>query len=253
MKVTPDNNAALNANRKIDKQPAKNNLDSAPVGELGTDALSQKSDFADVLDRVTRSHKEPARDSDTADRSLETRKNKVRDEDKTENNAETAVVDRPLTRESVRTENVTDARTILPTPDLEKIVAACRVQLAANGQQSVTIQLSQSVLEGLRVRVSADAAGRITADFLAASEQIKSTIDARSAELIAMLRSRGINLAEFKSSVATDAGGGSDSRREQQSGGVEEVGRGHKAAAAGAAPDATNEGEAPSDGATYRA
>jgi len=218
MKVT-SNNTELNSNKKIDNQPAGNDLDSATLDGLMPGAGSEKSDFAGVLERVTRSHNESAtRQSERgSDEHNKTPDSKMRKDDDVESEVYVAGKEHPLSRESVAvTDTNTDVRPILHTVDLDNIVTACRVQIAANGQQEVTLELSRSMFEGLRVKVSSDAAGRITADFLTANEGIKSFLDSRSTELIEQLRSRGINLAEFKSSVSTDANDRNDSRREQQ-------------------------------------
>jgi len=219
MKVTASNNTELNSNKKIDKQPAANDFDSEAVDGLAPGAGSEKSDFAGVLERVTRSHNESVsrQEERSSDGHKETHEAKTRDKDKVETDAYLTSPDRPLTRETVASaETDIDSRPILHNVDLDNMVSACRVQLAANGQQEVTLDLSRSMLDGLRVKVSSDASGRITANFLAANDGIKSLLDSRSAELIEQLRSRGINLAEFKSSVAADSNGRNDSRRDEQ-------------------------------------
>ena len=216
MKVTTSNNTELNTNKRIDKQSAGNEFDSVDGAMPGA---SEKSDFAGVLERVTRSHNESlTRQAErTSDDHKENRETKTREKDKVEADEYTPGTERPLTREPLAsTEANNDTRPVLHSIDFESIVTACQVRLAANGQQEVTLELSRSMLEGLRVKVSADAAGRITADFLAANEGVKSLLDSRSTELIEQLRSRGINLAEFKTSVAADTHGGNDSHREQQ-------------------------------------
>ena len=219
MKVTASNNTELNTNKKIDKQPAGSDFDSQAIDGLMPGAGPRRATSPASLKGslvLTMSHR--ARQSErSSDDHNETRETKTREKDKVETDVYTPGTEPPLTREPVAvTEVNTDTRPILHSVDLDSIVTACRVQLAANGQQEVTLELSRSMLEGLRVKVSADAAGRITADFLAANEGIKSLLDNRSTELIEQLRSRGINLAEFKSSVAADANDRNDSRGEQQ-------------------------------------
>jgi flagellar hook-length control protein FliK len=120
-----------------------------------------------------------------------------------------------------------------------------------NGRQEVTIELSRSVLEGLRVKVSADAAGRITADFLASSDQVRSALDARTPELLALLRSRGIELAELRTSVATDSGGRNDAQREQAAAAVQGVS--DRTGASERTSEATSEADVLNEGSTYRA
>jgi len=256
MKVTPSNNPELTTSKKIDKQSAGYDLDAPTVDGLMPDSTSEKSDFAGVLEKVTRSHNQST--SRNAEQSpaghTDTHKTRTREEDKLEAGV-MATNEQPLTREAVSSAEVnTESRAILTPVDLDSIVNACHVQLAANGQQTVTLELSRSMLEGLRVKISSDAGGRITADFLAANEGIKSLLDSRSSELIEQLRLRGVNVAEFKSSVAADANDRNDSRREQQptarseriTGGTEAV-----ASLNESEPDTTDDGRA--IGATYRA
>ena len=255
MKVTGSTNTELNTNKKIDSQPAGQDFDSAAVDGLMPGA-SEKSDFAGVLDRVTRSHNESM--SRQADRSSDdhnrTSESKTQEKDKVEAEEFTTGTERPLMREPVAvTEANTDTRAILHSADLDSIVTACRVQLTANGQPVVTLELSRSMLEGLQVKLSADAAGRITADFLAANEGIKSLLDSRSAELIDQLRSRGISLAEFKSSVAADAHSGDDSHRDQQPSGERRVSGTEAVAAPGESESITAREDGLAAGATYRA
>lgn len=103
------------------------------------------------------------------------------------------------------------ARMILHIADLERIVSAVRTQTLAGGVREVTIELKRSVLEGLRVKLSTDGAGRVNAEFLAASERVRAQVDARASELAELMRSRGINLAEVRASVGdsgTDSRGG---------------------------------------------
>lgn len=103
------------------------------------------------------------------------------------------------------------ARMILHIADLERIVSAVRTQTVAGGVREVTIELKRSVLEGLRVKLSTDGAGRVNAEFIAASERVRAQIDARASELAELMRSRGINLAEVRAGVGdsgTDSRGG---------------------------------------------
>ena len=217
MKITPSNNPDPNTN-KIEKQTAGNELDAAEVDGPMPGSGSEKSDFAVVLDKVTRAHKDSTTQHSERNAAEHADANKIRnkDEDKVETNL-IASPDAPATRQAVSTAEVnSDSLPILHNTDLDSIVTACHVQLAANGQQAVTLELSRSMLEGLRVKISSDAAGRITADFLAANEGIKTLLDSRSSELMAQLRARWINVAEFKSSVAADANERNDARGEQQ-------------------------------------
>ena len=58
MKVTSGSNAELNANKKIENQPTTNKFDSPTIDGVTPNAVSEKSDFASVLAKVTRSHRE---------------------------------------------------------------------------------------------------------------------------------------------------------------------------------------------------
>src|SRR5918999_26340 len=217
MKITPDNNTEMNANRKIDTQSAGNKLGQAGSDRLIADAVPEKSGFASVLDRVTRSHSN-APDRSEAGKSAansETRDTKKSEDDKVADDVNLTGAERTLPREPVVVDEVNTSRPVLHSVDLNSIVTACQVQLAGNGHQEVTLELSRSMLDGLRVKLTSDGAGRITADFLAATEGIKVLLDGRSNELIEQLRARGINLAEFRSSVAADANSRNDSQQKQ--------------------------------------
>lgn len=112
----------------------------------------------------------------------------------------------------------TSARAILHVADLERIVSAVRAQLVEGGRHVVTIELRRSVLEGLKVKLSTESGGRVTAEFIAASERVRSQIDARAGELAELLRGRGVNLAALRTGVETGAGAtGGDSQNEELS------------------------------------
>lgn len=216
MKITSDNGAEVNASRKIDNQAAGNKPGLAGADRLIADAVPEKSSFASVLDRVTHSHSN-ARDGAEEGKSAansKTREHEEVDKDKADDvnlsNVEPTLAREPVASSEVETNN----RPIVHTLDLDSIVTACQIQLAGNGQKEVTLELSRSMLEGLRVKLTSDGAGRISADFLAANEGIKTLLDGRSQQLIELLRARGINLAEFRSSVAADANSRNDSRHE---------------------------------------
>ena len=246
MKITPDNNTEMKANRTIDSQSA---------GLASADGLippPEKSDFASVLDRVTRSHnnaQDRSEDGKSATKSETRDTKKSEDDDKGADDVNVSVVERTLPREPVAVDEVNTNRPILHSVDLDSIVTAYQVQLVGNGRTEVTLELSRSMLEGLRVKLTADGAGRITADFLAANEGIKTLLDGRSNELIEQLRSRGINLAEFRSSVAADTNSRNDSQQQQPRG---EPGGGINAVTSTNDSETTND-DSLAAGATYRA
>lgn len=254
MKITPDNNTEMKANRTIDSQSAGNKSGLASAD--GLIPAPEKSDFASVLDRVTRSHNNNAQDRSDDGKSAaksETRKvNKSEDDDKGADDVNVAGVERTLPREPVAVDEVNTNRPFLHSVDLDSIVTAYQVQLVGNGQTEVTLDLSRSMLEGLRVKLTADGAGRITADFLAANEGIRALLDGRSSELIEQLRARGINLAEFRSSVAADANSRNDSQQQQPRG--ERAASGIESVASTKESETTNVvDDSLAAGATYRA
>jgi hypothetical protein len=220
MKVTSDN--TLNSNAKVDESSAGNDADSmAATYGLTLDGTAEKSDFETVLDRVTRSRDngpETKRNEQRSDEPSASRENKTRRQDEVQPKEALAVSDRPVTPQpAIIVDSNTDARAILHTADLERIVAICRAQITVTGPREVTLDLTHSVLDGLRAKVSADAAGRITTEFLTTNEGVKSLLDTRAPELIALMRARGVDLHEFKSSVAADSNGRNDSREKRDS------------------------------------
>lgn len=86
------------------------------------------------------------------------------------------------------------ARAILHVADLERIVAFVRAQTAQNAAQ-ILIALRHSVLDGLQVRLTLDAGGRLKAEFLARSEPIKKQLEHRRGELLDILRQRSQKFA----------------------------------------------------------
>lgn len=104
------------------------------------------------------------------------------------------------------------ARAILHIADLERIVSAIRTKIQAGSQSEVLIELKNSVLEGLKIRLSANAENnKVSAEFIAATERVKSQLDARLTDLSDLLRSRGITLAELKTSLSSNQFGDSNS------------------------------------------
>jgi hypothetical protein len=105
---------------------------------------------------------------------------------------------------------VAEARPVLHGTDLERIVLAVHTQLVGGGRREVTLELSRSVLAGLRVRLRADAGGRISAEFVVGDEEVRTLLERRSQELTDLLGSRGIDLSTLK--ITADAGGGGHDR-----------------------------------------
>ena len=161
---------------------------------------------------------------------------------------------RATLRETTGTNEQLGARAILHIADLERVVSSVRTQTLAGGVREVTIELRRSVLEGLRVKLSSDSTGRVTAEFIAASERARAQVDARASELSELMRSRGINLAEIRTGVAAG-----DSGADGRGGGHSaESGEGaarpaQAARASGVAQDPTDgDARAEESGTTYR-
>lgn len=97
---------------------------------------------------------------------------------------------------------VPQARAILHIADLERIVSAVRSESFAGAKQ-VTIDLKNSVLDGLRIQITLTEQGNIKAEFIALNEQIKKQLDARKTELQSVLKDRSIKCSELTVSVLT--------------------------------------------------
>ena len=186
--------------------------------------------FASVLDSVIADgedvpHPEASTDrvpdssdpSHAADRS-KTNESKATDDDDPIAGALSQPLGVASATEILDIEQVPQAREIMPASDVDNIVLTVRTELGG-GVPQVIIDLPRSVLEGLRVKLSADHVGRISAEFLTRSESVRSQVAARSPELVEMLRSRGIDLSEMKTCVSGDMSRQSQSdHRENRSG-----------------------------------
>lgn len=110
----------------------------------------------------------------------------------------------PLADGSVETSTAAPpARAILHVADLERIVSAVRSNAFA-GSKQVTIDLKNSVLDGLQIQLTMTEQGNLKAEFIALNEQIKKQLDARKGELQSVLKDRSIKLAELKIRVLDD-------------------------------------------------
>ena len=217
MKVSDGTSVPPTDGSKIQDQTSDGDPQTVVVIPGGTDPENSK--FASVLDRVTRSHKEndqrPTKQQAEGPPTL--RFVKPRKEERVEDLTNVAEPDRVLAPGIAVPGQVDppDVHAIVNTTDLDRIVAACNVQLTQGGQQQVTLDLSRSVLDGLRIKLTADGGGRVSAEFLAGSDGVKSLLDARSHELISLLNSRGVELANFRTSLTTDAGTTRDQQHKQ--------------------------------------
>lgn len=91
---------------------------------------------------------------------------------------------------------VPPARAILHVADLERIVSAIRSDSFA-GSKQVTIDLKNSVLDGLQIRITLTEQGNLKAEFLALNEQIKKQLEARKTEIESVLKDRSIKCSEL--------------------------------------------------------
>ena len=115
-----------------------------------------------------------------------------------------AVGDLPRTADSgpIHTADDISASQILHTADLDQIAMAVRAEVVPGLQSQVILELPRSVLEGLKIKLSATGPERISAEFLARTSQVKAVVDDNSSDLAAMLRSRGIELDNLSVSLA---------------------------------------------------
>jgi hypothetical protein len=239
MKIPP---ASQNTQPRATPADAARGKRDATAADLdaaeGTDAPEGEAtgrDFASVLDEVSGAREGERPETDTrgeradakhGERAIESPPSKRRDErrgDEGDSKGGGGFEQRASLRETVTTQEQPGARAILHIADLERIVSAVRTQTLAAGTREVTIELRRSVLEGLRVKLSSDGAGRVTAEFLAASERVRAQIDARASELAEIMRSRGVNLASVRTSVG--AGASDSDARGQSEGAREDVSR----------------------------
>ncbi|HEX8292827.1 MAG TPA: flagellar hook-length control protein FliK, partial [Pyrinomonadaceae bacterium] len=212
----PETNRALN---RRGQAPADAPRADETAGEFEGSAATER-DFASVLDEVVarpeRREEEPSdgdrrvsRDAERAEHDGSAKRREEREGGSNQAGADGrggGFDTRAGLREVSAAGETSSARAILHVADLERIVSAVRAQVADGGRQAVTIELRRSVLEGLKVTLSTDAGGRVTAEFVAGSERVRSQLDARAGELAELLRGRGVNLASLRTSV--DSGGG---------------------------------------------
>ena len=201
------------------------NADAAAEGVDSPDAETAARDFASVLDEVSNAGDGERREGETHNNKLDAepkeraaespftkRREERKGSDSSGGDAKGGGFEQraaSLRETSSSAQEQPGARLILHIADLERIVSAVRTQTLAAGVREVTIDLRRSVLEGLRVKLSTDGAGRVTAEFIAASERVRAQVDARASELADLMRSRGINLAEVRAGVGDS---GADSR-----------------------------------------
>ncbi|HVF49402.1 MAG TPA: flagellar hook-length control protein FliK [Pyrinomonadaceae bacterium] len=249
-----------NAHKHVNTQPASTEPSTKP-GALGGGAASRR-DFASVLKEVTRNNS--ARDEhegESRDERRETsgagdvdgQRETVREEEGHGDAGGGGGLGARAGVESTYVSETTSTRAILHIADLEKIVAAVRSRLYADGRSEVTLELKRSVLEGLRVKLGADETGRVTAEFIAATERVRAQLDARTGDLAEMLRSRGVNLASIKTSVNADTSEQRERQSEQRLAASAPTSADGSASVQDAASVETQDEDSTRSGATYRA
>lgn len=228
MKIPPANPLPLRPTTETNRAPARRGQvssnatrpgETTDTGDTAESAGAAERDFASVFDEVAsrpeqredesgEGDRRASRETERAEHDGSTQRREEREGGGSDNAGDGrggGFEHRAALRETNVASDATAARSILHVADLERIVSAVRSQVADGGRHVVTIELRRSVLEGLQVRLSTDGAGRVTAEFIAASERVRSQIDARASELAELLRGRGVNLAALRTSV--EAGG----------------------------------------------
>jgi hypothetical protein len=89
------------------------------------------------------------------------------------------------------------ARSILHIADLERIISTIRAETFQN-QKQIIIALKNSVLQGLQIKLSIDANGKVKAEFLAQNEEIKKHLRGRKNELSEILKNRSALISEIE-------------------------------------------------------
>ena len=275
MKITnppappPKPQSAAKSQARRDGAPAEGPQGPGAAGDL------QGRDFASVLDDTAHAHQEEGqRETGEAEgrgadddaptfaerpaRRREVRRGAEADEGPEASRPGGALLSQGAARESApRAAEMTNVRAILHIADLEKLVAAVRTQVLPNGGGEVMLVLHRSVLDGLRVRLSADNAGRVSAEFIASTEKVRAQVEARSAELSDLLRSRGVALSGLRTSVGSGAGHDSPGgRREGRPFNVSPTPHADGSSPSGASAGEPAEGAGDADhegGSTYRA
>lgn len=228
----------VTANRALEKSGA----------EIGS---GNGRDFASLLESVTQTREREPRDAndqsrqeqfqgrDAANvRQAETRTRPKSDDDSEQENSVSGEAGQVSTNRINLPDGLNELHAVLPAPDLNNIMVAVRTQLLPGGLQEVMLELPNSVLAGLRIRLTATISGRIAADFTTNSEQTKAVLDARSAELSDLLRARGVNLISLKTTLDTSTGNHDDFAGQRQAAHAELVRAEAKDSRSGAAPDA---------------
>lgn len=257
----PTNEPDKNTHKHVNTQPASSEASTKPAALSG--GAAARRDFASVLKEVTRNSTGDDQEGDSRDERRDTKgagdvegqRETLREE---EGDADAGAgggggLGARAGVESTYLSESTNTRAILHIADLEKIVAAVRSRVFADGRSEVTLELKRSVLEGLRVKLGADETGRVTAEFIAATERVRAQLDARTGDLAELLRSRGVNLASIKTSVSAGTSDERERHSEQRLAASTPARTDVSAPAQGAAADDAQDEDSTRSGTTYRA
>ena len=183
--------------------------------EVRTNSTERREDKRDDNARETQKSKRTAKDTETEatdnaeKRIAENREEKNKNSDS--NNGEQqnpnafAQAGQFLTLNGRAEFDAPNARSILHVADLERIVAAVRAQIE-NGKAEIAVKLRNSVLDGLQIKITSEN-GKLTAEFIASSAEVKKQIDARAGELAEIMRSRGLNLVRLSTALGAETSG----------------------------------------------
>jgi hypothetical protein len=219
----PDQQQPSNVNKAVNKRGSADS--SSATDDDGAVGGVQGRDFASLLEdvarpRETKEHEseEGERHEDKSSTGAEREQQAQRRQDQREGGMTGGGFGQRggVAEAALRSESLS-ARAILHIADLEKIVAVVRSQLIVAGRPEVTLELHRSVLEGLRVKLSTDSAGRINAEFIATTERVRAQLDARSADLAELLRARGLELGSLHTTVSPDSNRNAPGDGQQQS------------------------------------
>jgi hypothetical protein len=217
-----ENSKSANQTENVRKQFAgnQNNLDgnspfdsnAVPMGEFASifESVVNRDKEKDSDDTSAKSDNKIDDDKDVENSSSKDHKRvsekKENDDSEAGGNAETNAGLAAWRMNSEQTpianlENI-NARAILHIADLEKIVSSIRTQLSDVNMPQVVIQLRNSVLEGLQIKLSTDANGKIIAEFVSKSEKARLQVESKTKELADILHNRGIQLSSIKTTLA---------------------------------------------------
>lgn len=181
--------------------------------------LKEEMKFANLLNSAAKLQKPGQRDDDSSqERREDEKKERMREKESSESAAGDGKTEKYDSsgsgqfggqsgfgeRGNVGHLNLNDAfaaRSILHIADLERLISTIRSQALLGGKREIILQLRRSVLEGLQVKITTDPTTKVQIEFLAANETVRSEIEKHSEELAGILRGRGINLENLKTTV----------------------------------------------------